>query len=255
MLSEKTDKEHWDRAWVRRPRMRLPSGLFVGTRNIQRLLRRSVTPGIRFLEIGCAPGKILSWVAKVLGASVSGVDYSAIGIDHAKELFRTLAISGDLRSEDIYQTSFRNSTFDFVFSCGLIEHFEDPESIVEIHAKLLKPGGKAVIAVPNYGGVYGRLQKFFDPGNLTLHNLDIMQPSSLSALAPTHLVRDVRSYPFGRLTGTLVSFHQLLPGWLTQGLTLCLNVIGLLQPIDVRFLCPLLVLEMTRNNDKGSMEQ
>jgi hypothetical protein len=35
---------------------------------------------------------------------------------------------------------------------------------------LLKPGGKALIIIPNYGVIYGRLQQYFDPENLALHN-------------------------------------------------------------------------------------
>lgn len=247
-IARKTDRQYWDSTWTRQPRMRLPSSLLVGTRNIQRLLAHHVKPGIRFMEIGCAPGKILAWVAKRKGAEVSGLDYSSRGIGHAKLLFDALGISGDLRCEDIFEASFRDGTFDCVFSSGLIEHFDDPRPLLEIHAKLLKPGGKAVVAIPNYGGIYGWAQHHCDPENLALHNLRIMSLSSLAQLAPTGLVQNVRSYEFGRMTNTLVSLHKVMPRFFVNGLTIGCNAIGLLQPMDIRSLCPLLVLEMTRKS-------
>jgi 2-polyprenyl-3-methyl-5-hydroxy-6-metoxy-1,4-benzoquinol methylase len=248
-INTKTTKEHWDKAWIRPPRMRLPSRLLVETRNIQRLLDRYVTPGMRLLEIGCAPGKILAWAAKVRKVDVSGIDYSEPGIHHAKRLFKTLGISGSLRCEDIFATSYAERSFDIVFSCGLVEHFNDPIRLIEIHAKMLKPGGKALITIPNYAGIYGRIQRRFDPDNLGLHNLAIMNQLSLVALAPTHLVNQVRCFPFGRLTSTLISLDRVFPRWLAWGVLICFNTIGILQPVDITALCPLLVLEMTRKEE------
>ncbi len=201
---------------------------------------------MRVLEIGCAPGKILAWVAKVLKAEVSGLDYSTQGIDNARLLFDRLRISGDLRCEDVFETSFKEGSFDVAFSVGVIEHFNNPRQLVEIHVKMLKPGGKALIMIPNYAGVYGRLQDRFAPENLSLHNLAIMNPSSLTALAPSHLVECAKSYPFGRLHSALINLDRMLPKWFAAGLGLCFNMIGLLQPFDIRTFCPLLVLEMTR---------
>ena len=246
----KTDQTHWDDIWSNKPSMRLPTGIFVGTANICRLLKSYVSPGMRVLEIGCAPGKMLAWVAKVLQARVSGVDYSGYGINTAKELFDKLGISGDLRCEDIFETSFKEGSFDCVISCGVIEHFNNPKQLVDIHVRLVKPGGKAVIIIPNYGGVYGRLQQYFDPENLTLHNLDIMTPSSLKGLASLSIAENVRSYPFGRFSLMLI-LDKKLPKWLAKSLTLFLNVIGHLQPLDISALCPLLVLEITRENTEN----
>jgi 2-polyprenyl-3-methyl-5-hydroxy-6-metoxy-1,4-benzoquinol methylase len=186
-MNAKTTKQYWDDAWTPPPRMRLPSGILVGTRNIQRLLKSHINPGMKALEIGCAPGKILAWAAKILRAEVSGIDFSSQGIDNSRRLFLHLGIAGDLRCEDIFETSFAEGSFDCVFSCGMIEHFNDPRKLIEIHVKLLKSGGKALILIPNLAGIYGRLQRYFDPKVPALHNLEIINPTSLIALAPKHL--------------------------------------------------------------------
>lgn len=246
----KTNRAYWDDIWSKKQSKRLPTRIFVGTANICRLLKSYVSPEMRVLEIGCAPGKVLAWVAKVLKAQVSGVDYSVCGIKSAKELFDELGISGDLRCEDIFETSFEEGSFDRVISCGVIEHFTNPKPLVDIHVRLLKPGGKSVIIIPNYGGLYRRLQQYFDPENLVLHNLDIMSPSSLRDLASASNVEDARSYRFGRFSLMLI-LDKKLPKWLAKNLTLFLNVIGHLQPFELSALCPLLVLEITKANSEN----
>jgi SAM-dependent methyltransferase len=49
---------------------------------------------------------------------------------------------------DVLQAPFPENSFDLVFSQGLIEHFQDPNQIIEAHARLVKPGGWLVIRVP-----------------------------------------------------------------------------------------------------------
>ncbi len=241
-----TTPEHWDAAWSTPPRLRLPSPLWIGVRDLQRLLRAYVKPGMSVLEVGCAPGKTLAWAARALGARVAGLDYSPRGLEFARALFRHCGVAGDLRCEDVFATTFAPGTFDVVFSVGVIEHFDDPREIVQRHVLLAKPGGVALIAVPNYAGVYGRLQRRFDPGNLAIHNLAIMSPGALKALAPRELVGTVDAYPAGRLSPWLISFEKRWPRSVARGVCFLLNGVGLLQPRDVAPLCPTLVLALRR---------
>jgi 2-polyprenyl-3-methyl-5-hydroxy-6-metoxy-1,4-benzoquinol methylase len=243
---ELTTRDHWDSAWQRPPRWRLPSKLFVSTRNLQRVIEPHVRPGMRYLEIGCAPGKMLAWVARELRADVSGLDYSQRGMEWARRLFDTLGLRADLRCEDVWSTTFPPATFDVVFSAGLIEHFDDPGALVRLHVNLVKPGGRALITIPNYGGVYGRLQAWFDPDNLGLHNLSIMRTDALKRLAPGDLASSVRAYPAGRISPWLVSIGHRWPGAIATGVAHAANAVGLIQPMDVAALCPLLVLDVVR---------
>jgi 2-polyprenyl-3-methyl-5-hydroxy-6-metoxy-1,4-benzoquinol methylase len=244
--NRKTTVDHWDGAWQACIRLRLPSSLDVGTRNAMRLLRRYVKPGMHVLEIGFAPGKLLSWTAAVLGASVAGLDYSATGMRTATELFKSLGLKGDLRCEDLFDTTFEPGSFDFVCSFGLIEHFDDPREIVRRHVMLTKPGGVIVITIPNYGGLYGRIQRHFNAENLDLHNLKIMNPVALSKLAPLDALAEVQAFEYGRMSPWLTSFDKKYPRLLARGLSVTLNGIGLLQPFDLKPLSPLIVLKMMR---------
>ena len=244
-----TSVEQWDSIWSSPPRMRLPSGLLVSTCNLQRLLRKHIKPGMRVLELGCAPGKTLSWVAKILCAEVAGLDYSKRGIRFSRQLFRALDIDSDLRCEDVFTTTFEPGGFDIVYSAGVMEHFENPREIVRCHVTLLKPGGKALIMIPHYGGLYGRIQRRFDPENLSLHNLDIMSPSALKELSPEELVSEACTYPAGRMSPWIISFNKKWPRSVAKSAYCFLNLVGLVQPFDVTGLCPMLVLELSRNRD------
>lgn len=243
--NEKTELAHWESAWASRPRMSFPSGLDIGTRNVLRLLKKYLYPDIRYIEIGCAPGKILSWVAREIQAPVCGIDYSPTGLDTAKWLCKGLGIQADLRCEDAMNSSFTEGEFDLVFSCGLIEHFDDPAPMVAAHVKLLAPGGIALIAIPNYSGIYLKLQTWCDPDNLTIHNLRIMNEKTLLALAPIASDLSAKSFRSGRFSPWLVSLPTKL-GRLGGIMSWGLNFLSYLQPADVSSLSPLVVLEVRR---------
>lgn len=227
--------------------MRLPSPLNVGIYNLQRLLKNRVKPGMEVLEIGCAPGKILAWVNKRLNCAVAGLDYSEKGIKLTNGLFEALGIEGDIRCENIFHHSFPPGQFDFVYSAGLIEHFADPAAVVRQHVLLAKPGGMAMIVIPHYGGVYGKLQRYFDNANLSIHNLEIMNRDSLVDLAPEDLTAEVKSYSFGRISPWIIGFDKKLIK-MSIIINYAINALGLLQPVDFEYLCPLLVLEIVRKS-------
>lgn len=242
----KTTHEHWEHVWSVQPRSRPPSPLNVDVRNIQRLLARHVTAGDRLLEIGCAPGKILAWAAAELGAEVAGLDYSEQGIAFSRKLFADLGLTADLRCEDLLETSFENGSFDVVFSAGVIEHFDDPGPVVSRHMDLVRAGGVAVIAVPNYGGIYGRLQRRLDPANLAIHNTTIMTPDAMAALAPRDLGLEVEAYHWGRLSPWLLGLDRLRPRGAWRTVSLALNAAGLVQPFALPAIAPMLVLAIRR---------
>ena len=90
--------------------------------------------------------RILQW-AHGRGAAVFGVDISEPIVRQARAAFP----DGGLRAAvaDVRRLPFRDGSFDAVYSLGTIEHFRDPETALgEIH-RVLRPGGRAVVGVPN----------------------------------------------------------------------------------------------------------
>ena len=236
-----TTVSYWDAAYRAPISLRLPSALLIHTADFRREIRALVKPGDKVLEIGFAPGKQLAWIASALHAHVSGLDYSEPGVQQSQQLFSALGLAGDLRCEDVFATSFPMGTFDVVYSRGVIEHFEDPRAIVRRHFELLRPGGTAFITIPNYGGIWGRLQGRIDPENLHLHNTNIMSPKRLAALMPDDLAESVHARAAGRLTTGLVSLHRVVPSAIAKAMSWGVNAMALVQPFEVRSLAPLLV--------------
>jgi 2-polyprenyl-3-methyl-5-hydroxy-6-metoxy-1,4-benzoquinol methylase len=243
----KTEYSHWDAISRRAIKNRLPSSLNVGVWNTKRLLKKYVRSDSRYLEIGCAPGKILAWVAGVLKADVAGLDYSESGIAKCRSLFEALKLKVDLYQEDLFNHHLLPASFDVVASFGVIEHFDDAQAAVQRHIELVKDGGMVLIVVPNYGGIYGWLQRWSDASNLALHNLEIMSPNALMALADLPNVESVRAYFFGAMSPWLVNFDKRLPSFLSKLVFFGVNAIGLLQPIFIKSLAPMLVLEIKKD--------
>lgn len=244
----KTEQHYWEGVHSHGGvRMRLPSPLDVATADFMRLMRRYVRPGMRVLEVGFAPGKNLVWLAKALGARASGVDYAGQGVETGKRLFSAVGVEGDLRCEDFFATTFPSRSFDVVYSLGVVEHFDDPRTIIQKHADLLAPGGKALVVIPNYGGLYGALQRYCDPENLGIHNLNIMSERSFYDVGPHTAELRSRTFPFGRINPWLVSFHRRMPPRVARLFSYFLNGVGVVQPVAIPAISPWLVLEITRS--------
>jgi 2-polyprenyl-3-methyl-5-hydroxy-6-metoxy-1,4-benzoquinol methylase len=244
--NELSTQRHWDEVWAGHAERRLPSRLLISTRDLQRLLRKHVRPGDRFLEVGCAPGKMLAWVSAVLGAEVSGLDYANPGLAATRDLFAALNLRADLRCEDLGRTTFMPGSFDVVFSAGVIEHFDDPQPIVLDHLRLLRPGGLLLVTIPDYSGLYGRLQAYFDAASLEIHNLRLMNPAALRGVVSPGECAAIRTYRFGRLSPWVLTPQVRWPGSIATVVSFGLNALALLQPFDFPPLCPMLVLEARR---------
>jgi SAM-dependent methyltransferase len=90
--------------------------------------------------------RILVWASR-RGARAYGVDISEPILIQARAAF-----DGDtLRCavSDVRELPFRDASFDAIYSMGTIEHFDETEHAVEEMARVLKPGGRAIVGVPN----------------------------------------------------------------------------------------------------------
>jgi SAM-dependent methyltransferase len=147
--------------------------------------------------------EILRWAADG-GARPTGVDVS---IDIVREATRVLRshrpgfVVGDVR--DI---PFREGSVDAVYSMGTIEHFDEYAQAVREMFRVLKPGGTAIVGVPN------KLDPFLRP--LMVH---VMNATGLygygmeKSFTPRALQRLLESAGFRVTARTGILF---MPGWL-----------------------------------------
>ncbi|MGB7753316.1 MAG: hypothetical protein WCF88_17310, partial [Candidatus Acidiferrales bacterium] len=105
---------------------------------------------------------------------------------------------------------------------------------------------RVVISIPNFGGVYGRLERYFCPELLNIHNLNIMSCRALLHLVPERTACEPLAQRSGRMSPWIINFEKKWPAALAKATTLALNALGLMQPFDIGPLCPLLVLTMKK---------
>ena len=90
--------------------------------------------------------RILDWM-RAQGAEAYGLDWSSVVAHRARRNGGRLR-PGLVRA-DIFELPYRAGTFDFVYTMGTIEHTDlYAEAVAEVH-RVLRPGGKAIIGVPN----------------------------------------------------------------------------------------------------------
>lgn len=96
------------------------------------------------LEAGSGPGHVVAYL-RALGYDIEGVELNAKIIEAMSRLRPDLLLRvGDVGKLDVPDGSYRG-----LLSFGVIEHFKDgPAAVLAEHARVLAPGGIAVISVP-----------------------------------------------------------------------------------------------------------
>lgn len=137
--------ERYDRAYVARG-----SDGYVLRSRMQAALRL-VGPGPgEVLDVGMGPGRLLVELER-RGWDVSGVDASTEMVARARQRLPRAAeriVQGEIESLPVSDAS-----FDSVVATGVLEYAEIESAIQEI-ARVLRPGGTAVVSYPNRGAYY-----------------------------------------------------------------------------------------------------
>jgi ubiquinone/menaquinone biosynthesis C-methylase UbiE len=101
----------------------------------------------RALDAGCGTGVCSLALARIAGEVVS-VDLSQGSVRTAVELSRTTGRVNILPCQtSLLQLPFPSSSFDLVFSWGVIHHTADPILALDELVRVLRPGGTLVLAV------------------------------------------------------------------------------------------------------------
>ena len=96
------------------------------------------------LEVGCGLGTDGAQFAKA-GARYTGIDLTDAAVELAKRRFELFDLPGTFRVADAERLDFPDSSFDLVYSHGVLHHTPDTAAAIRELHRVLRPGGKAVV--------------------------------------------------------------------------------------------------------------
>lgn len=107
-------------------------------------LTAGLTPGCRFLEVGCGTGKVLRALEEALphGTTVVGMDLFDEALRYARRRTSCPLIRGDVHDPPFEER------FDVVGLFDVLEHLPDDVEVLRSLRKLLEPSGALVLTVP-----------------------------------------------------------------------------------------------------------
>lgn len=102
------------------------------------------------LEIGTGMGSHAQLLARNAN-SYTGIDITEYAVKATSERLKLLGLGGQVCRMDAEHMEFPDSSFDTVWSWGVIHHSSDTQKVLrEIH-RVLKPGGEAIVMVYHRG--------------------------------------------------------------------------------------------------------
>jgi SAM-dependent methyltransferase len=138
-------------------------------------------PGIRILDAGCGSGRNMADLAR--RGTVSGIELASSSL----EVARARGV-GEVRAGSLEQPlPFGDGAFDLAVALDVLEHLADDRPAWGELARVVAPGGRLVVTVPQYAWLWGE--------------------------------HDVVSHHFRRYTRALIAERAAASGWLVQRLT------------------------------------
>jgi 2-polyprenyl-3-methyl-5-hydroxy-6-metoxy-1,4-benzoquinol methylase len=113
-----------------------------------RLAQRWMPAGGRVLDVGCGRGLFLRMLQE-RGYQVQGTELSAATAANA---YAGVSVdAGELRVGQ-----YPDASFDLVSIWHVLEHLREPHTALRASHRALRPGGRLLLAVPNFGSVQSR---------------------------------------------------------------------------------------------------
>ncbi len=135
---------------------RTPGGHALRARLDATLRLLGAEPG-RVLDAGMGPGRLLAELSR-RGWDVAGADLSGGMVATARQ--RLPDASARLLQGRLEALPFEDAGFDAVVATGVLEYVEDLPAAVSELARVLRPGGTAVLSAPNPRSLYGIWRRF-----------------------------------------------------------------------------------------------
>ncbi len=127
----------------------------------------------KLLDVGCATGSFVA-AARAAGFDARGIDISTESTRYGREVLGLPLDVGDL-----YEQRYPTETFDWVTLWATLEHLPDPNRFLAEAARLLVPGGRLALSVPNYASfaqrILGRRDRYVGIDHLNCFTVTTLQ--------------------------------------------------------------------------------
>lgn len=183
-------------------------------RRRQSLLTRHIQAGDRVLQVDCGPGVLAARLLE-LGAQVVGTDLSAEAVGRAQ----ARGVDATQLNLDRQPLPFAAASFDAVVSDSQIEHRVDFQRYLDECARVLRPGGKLVLCVPN--AAHWRVRWWVVRGHFPYveHTPTDWLHLRFFALPDLRRLLQARGLAVEQVTGSASLWVRgLYPDWLRRGL-------------------------------------
>jgi 2-polyprenyl-3-methyl-5-hydroxy-6-metoxy-1,4-benzoquinol methylase len=140
------------------------------------------------LEVGVVPGGMMLFFASEYKYKCTGIDFSP-KIDMVAQEFARKGIEATFARMDFFEWE-PDEKFDFVYSVGFIEHFEDYQSVAQRHWGMVKPGGLMLLSVPTPTPIQWFLRLLIYEKNKMRQ---VMESHNLAAMSKRSLLKAAKS--------------------------------------------------------------
>ncbi len=196
---------------------------------VARVLNENIAVDVKSVcELGGGDAAILSFLAKKnINVSFSVLDISPRGCAIARARAEREQISVSVHCADVFDPPAQLlGSFDFVYSLGVVEHFENLSEIMRAKKSLIRAGGRMFTMIPNFESpIYASLCRRWSESVWKAH-----VPHTMKTFLAGHLgagLRPVRqgyvgSVEFGMLSMAMsgpeskLDFDRKLYLWLTR---------------------------------------
>lgn len=158
-MFDDSQKDMWAQSWQSKAQVKPEDILSTRfTKKAHRNFKRFINEDdLLILEAGCGTGRLCCLIgADFSKAKITGIDFTQESLDIANKLKAYLEVDNvEFKKGDLFKLDYPDGYFDVVFNNGVIEHFslDKPnnynDAITEM-LRVLKPGGKIIIDVPNW---------------------------------------------------------------------------------------------------------
>ena len=126
-----------------------PAYFGMARREVIRSIQSYGTRAGRIIELGCGGGETGAELKQALGAEqYVGVEIHEPAAERARQRLDRVIIA-DLQKQSFGDLGLREGEFDLLVALDVLEHLYDPWETLAQWARVVRPGGRVVLSIPN----------------------------------------------------------------------------------------------------------